>query len=148
MDKINNKILNIIQTNSRISNKDLAEKLGMAPSAVLMRIRKLESEGVIQRYEAKLDPRALGLDITCFVQIRTTENVGETAVGKKLSKIPEVQEVHFISGNYCYLVKVRVSDTDAFGELLKKIGSIQEVSDTSTTLVLKTIKETHSLPAV
>lgn len=146
MDATDREILNLIQSNARITNVEMARKLKMAPSNVLTRLRKLEKSNVIQRYEAAINPRALNLHLTCFIFIRSKENVGSTRLGERLQSVPEVQEIHFLAGEYCYLLKVRVADTDALGELLKKLGKIEDITDTRTTLVLKTLKETACLP--
>jgi Lrp/AsnC family transcriptional regulator, leucine-responsive regulatory protein len=146
INSIDRKILNIIQYDSRISNVDLARKLNMVPSAVLGRRKKLENQGMVLRYEAALNPKLLGLGMTCFIMVRSQEEVGIMSVGEKLAKIQEVQEVHFLAGEYCYVLKVRVSDTAALRELIKKFGKIKGIRDTRTTLVLETIKETTCLP--
>ena len=107
--------------NARTSNAEIARQIGMAPSAVLERIRKLEARGVIQGYEARIDPEALGLGLLAFVFVRSDERVGrrvQTASG--WPQIPEVQEVHHIAGEDCFLVKVRAADAKALGRLLRE----------------------------
>jgi Lrp/AsnC family transcriptional regulator, leucine-responsive regulatory protein len=139
-------ILSIIQSDGRISNAEIARTLGKAPSVVLDRIRKLESRGIIKGYEPLLDAKRLGLALTTFILVRTEERVGSTAAGEQLALFPEVQEVHHTAGHFCYLLKVRVRDPEHLGELLCRFGAVEQVSDTQTTLVLSTIKETHGLP--
>ncbi len=146
IDGIDKKILKMLQDNARTSNAEIARSIGMAPSAILERVRKLEQRGVIHGYESRLDPLALGLGLTTFIQVRTEEAVGKYEVGKKLAEIPEVQEIHYIAGDYCYILKVRVPDTEALGELLSKFGALEKVSDTRTTLVLNSIKDSLKLP--
>lgn len=146
IDNIDKKILKILQKNARISNADIARSIGMAPSAILERIRKLEAKKVIEGYELRINPLSLGLGLTTFILLRTEESVGSHETGKKLASIPEVQEIHHIAGDYCYILKARVADTEALGALLKKFGSFPEVSDTRTTLVLKSIKDSLQLP--
>ncbi|MFP4071431.1 MAG: Lrp/AsnC family transcriptional regulator, partial [Desulfovibrionales bacterium] len=102
-------------------------------------------KGVIKGYEPVLDPKSLGLMLTTFIQVRTEEAVGGTDTGRKLAELPEVQEVHHTAGHFCYLLKVRVRDTEHLGDLLRRFGQIEQVSDTMTTLVLETLKESHSL---
>jgi Lrp/AsnC family leucine-responsive transcriptional regulator len=119
----------------------------MAPSAILERIRKLENRGLIRGYEARLDARALGLGLTAFVFVSASERVGSSDVGDALARVPEVQEVHHIAGEDCYLVKVRTASTEALGRLLRdQFGAIPEVRSTRTTIVLSTVKETGALP--
>lgn len=145
-DGIDIKILNILQEDGKISNADLARRLGMAPSGVLERVRKLESRGVILGFSVRLNPKALGLALSTFIQVKTTDSVGRTDIGHQLADIPEVQEVHWIAGEYNYLVKARISGTDTLGLLMKKFGEIPGVQDSRTTLVLETLKETQTLP--
>ncbi len=146
IDAVDRKILKILQNNARVSNAEIARRVDMAPSGVLERIRKLESRGVVCGYEARLDPHALGLALTTFILVRTEEPVGSWAIGEKLARIPEVQEIHYIAGDYCYILKVRVADADALRDLLGKFGRFPEVSDTRTTLVLNSIKDSLVLP--
>jgi len=145
IDSIDLNILNIIQNDGRISNVELARQLQMAPSGILERVRKLEKKGIIRGYEVRLDSEKLGLAVTAFIHILTTDSVGSTEVGRKLSEIPEVQEVHWIAGDYNYLVKSRLSSTDGLTTLLKKFGMIPGIRDTRTTLVLETLKEIQTL---
>ncbi len=146
IDGISRKILNILQRSARESNVDIARQVGLAPSAVFERIRKLEDKGVIAGYEARLNPRALGLGQVAFIYVRADEPIGSLRAGKELVQIPEVLEVHHIAGEDCYLVKVRVADTEALGELLReRFGAIETVRSTRTTVVLSTLKETAQL---
>ncbi len=145
-DDIDTRILTILQENSRTSNAEIARQVGMAPSAVFERIRKLEAQGVIRGYEARLHPQALGLGLLAFVFVRTDDR-GSMETGKKLALIPGVQEVHDIAGEDCYLVKVRAANTEALGRLLRDhFGTIPSLRSTRTTIVLSTAKETAQLP--
>lgn len=140
-------ILRLLQANARISNADIARQLDMAPSAILDRIRKLEQRGVIQGYSTRIDPSAVGLGLTAFVLVRTEERVGSISIGQGLSKIPEVQEIHHVAGEDCYLVKVRVSDTAALSHLLRdRFGRLKGVRNTRSTIVLDTMKDSSELP--
>jgi Lrp/AsnC family leucine-responsive transcriptional regulator len=105
---------------------------------------------VITGYKATLNPRAVGLDLLAFVFIRANESVARSGeVGRDLALIPEVQEVHHVAGEDCYLVKVRTADTESLGKLLReKIGAIESVTSTRTTIVLSTVKETTDLPVL
>lgn len=147
LDEISVRILQIIQENARTSNAEIARQVGMAPSAIFERIRKLESQGVIQGYTARLDPKVLGLDLVAYMSV-TTNEVGEGfATGRRLAEIPEVQEVHLVDGEDCYLIKVRASDPEALARLIReRIRGIEAVRSTRTTIVLKSLKETTELP--
>jgi Lrp/AsnC family leucine-responsive transcriptional regulator len=147
IDDTSEKILKILQRNARESNADIARQVGLAPSAVFERIRKLEHQGILRGYEARLNPRALGLSLVAFIYVRADEPIGSMRAGQALARIPEVQEVHHIAGEDCYLVKVRVADTEALGDLLReRFGAIPAIRSTRTTIVLHSIKETAQLP--
>lgn len=145
LDSTDIQILNILQDNGKITNAELARQIGMAPSGVLERVKKLEQRGVIQGYEVRLNPKALGISLSTFIQIKTADAVGCSDIGKQMASIAEVQEVHWTAGEYNYLVKARVSSTDTLAQLMKKFGEISGVRDSRTTLVLDTIKETQAL---
>ena len=147
IDDIDRQILNILQQNARTSNADIARQVGMAPSAVLERIRKLEQRGVIQGYEARIDPGALGLGLLAFVAVRSEEKVGEERTGELLAQFPEVQEAHHITGEDCYLLKVRVKDAKTLGRFLREsLGAVGSVRSTRTTVALETLRESAQLP--
>lgn len=146
-DNIDIQISNILQQDARTSNAEIARQLGMAPSAIFERIRKLEARGIIQGYHAAINPRALDLGLLAFVFVRADERPGAGDAGQELARMPEVQEVHHIAGEDCYLVKVRVADTEGLGNLLRdRFSRIASVRSTRTTIVLSTLKETASLP--
>jgi Lrp/AsnC family leucine-responsive transcriptional regulator len=136
-------ILNIIQKDGRISNVELAKRVGLAPSAVLERVRRLEQHRLVRGYTALVDPQALGWGMLAFVAVRTAEEPGEDRVARSLARLPEILEVHHVAGEDCFLVKLRARDAEHIGELLKKkIGRIPGVRSTRTTIVLGTEKET------
>jgi Lrp/AsnC family leucine-responsive transcriptional regulator len=139
------KILNIIQKDARISNAEIARQVGLAPSAVLERVRKLEERGVIQGYAAEIDASQVGFGLTAFVFVRTNECGDGT--DRVLAKISEVLEVHDVAGEDSYLLKVRAENTEELAKLLReKIKAVPNVLSTRTTVVLQTIKETTALP--
>ena len=147
IDSIDKKILTILQENCRTSNAEIGRQVGMAPSAILDRIRKLEERGILLSCEARIEPRAVGLGLLAFVYVRTDETPGNTPTAEELAAIPEVLEIHHIAGEDCYLVKVRVADAEALGTLLRtKFGRISTVSSTRTTIVMGTIKESSRIP--
>ncbi|MCA1743834.1 MAG: Lrp/AsnC family transcriptional regulator [Desulfovibrionales bacterium] len=145
IDGKDKKILKILQNSCRISNAEMARQLNMAPSAILERVRKLEKKGIIKGYELRIDHRSIGLSLTVITMVKTEEDVGSTRVGRDLSRIQDIQEVYFIAGEYSYMVKARVADTEALTCLLQKMGEVPGIRDTRTTFVLDTIKESSSL---
>ncbi|MFQ5495610.1 MAG: Lrp/AsnC family transcriptional regulator [Phycisphaerae bacterium] len=146
IDETDLQILSMLQDNGRLSNAEMARRLGMAASAVLERVRKLEERGVIQGYTARLCPAKLGCGLLAFVLVRTEERVWQTETGRALTAIPQVQEVHHIAGEDCFLVKVRARDTESLGKLLREqFGSISTIRNTRTTIVLNTEKQTAEI---
>lgn len=147
IDEVDAKIARIVQGNAKVTNTEIARQIGMAPSATLERVRKLESQGVICGYKAQLCPKELGMDLLAFIFIRANESPRSPSVGTILAAIPEVQEVHHVAGEDCYLVKVRVANPEALGRLLRdRIGAIEAVYSTRSTIVLETVKETTDIP--
>jgi Lrp/AsnC family leucine-responsive transcriptional regulator len=146
LDSINLEILNILQEKARIPNVEVSRQVGLAPSAVLERIRKMEKQGVIDGYEVRLNPERFNSAQVAFVHIKTSAPMSDQ-IGVQLSLIPEVQEVHFVSGSDCYLIKIRCADTTSLGKLLQeKIITLEGVLSTSTETVLSTVKETSRIP--
>lgn len=147
IDEISLTILKILQKKARIPNVEVARQVGMAPSAVLERIRKLEKQGFIDGYEVRLNPGRFDKRLVAFVSLKTEDDGDNKTLIKTLSKIPEIQEIHYVAGNDGYMLKVRVSDTDALGRFVRtKIATITSVISTKTTIVMNTFKETARIP--
>lgn len=145
IDDIDTQILQIIQQDARIANAEIARQVGLAPSAVLERVRKLEDRGIIKGYAAEITPKEVGFGLTVFVNVRTSE-CGSDA-GRAIAEIPEVLEVHDVAGDDCLLLKIRTKDTEELGKLLRDhIKPVPTVLSTRTTVVLQTFKETTALP--
>ncbi len=142
---IDRQILNILQQDARISNAEIARQIGLAPSAVLERVKKLEERGVIRGYATEINADEIGFGLTAFVAVRTHECCNET--DNFLAEIPEVLEVHDVAGEDSYLLKVRVKNTEHLSRLLReRLKNVPNVATTKTTIVLQTIKETTALP--
>jgi Lrp/AsnC family transcriptional regulator, leucine-responsive regulatory protein len=147
IDEMDRRILSLLQQDARLPNAEIARRVGMAPSATLERLRKLEERGVIQGYEVRLDPRKLGLGLTAFIYVRSHDKAGELDTGDRLREHPNVLEVHHIAGEDCYLVKVRAIDTEDLGRMLRsEFSQMPSVSSTRTTIVLGTLKESLRIP--
>jgi Lrp/AsnC family leucine-responsive transcriptional regulator len=147
IDAVSLKILKILQEKARIPNVEVARQVGMAPSAVLERIRKLEKQGFIDGYEVRLNPKRFAKSLVAFVRIKIQKLSDEKKIGEKLTRIAEVQEVHYVAGEDAFLVKVRVADTEELGRLTRdKIAAIASVRSTQTAIVLSTYKETARIP--
>ncbi|MBE8720975.1 Lrp/AsnC family transcriptional regulator [Sphingobacterium pedocola] len=146
LDHIDYQILRIMQNNARTNNADIARELGMAPSAILERVKKLEQKEIILQYNAKINPHALDQNLLSFIFIKTSDIIGEQGVAYLLAEMPEVQEVHDIAGDDGYLIKVRTNDSSGLVDLMRNtLGKIEGILSTRTTIVLETIKEEQKL---
>ncbi len=146
IDKISHKILKILQKKARIPNVEVARQVGLAPSAVLERIRKLEKQGFIDGYEVRLNPEKFHHSQISFIRMQI-ENAKKQKIIAVLQKIPEVQEIHFVTGSDGLLLKVRCANNTALNNLLfEQIKDIPGVIATQSETVLKTIKETSRIP--
>ena len=146
IDATDRQILAILQESGRTSNAEVARRLGLAASGVFERIKRLEERGVLRGYTALIAPEAVELGLLAFISVRTEDPVGGDVTARELAKRSEIQEVHHVAGEDCYLVKVRVKDTAALSQLMKEIGSLRKVRSTRTTVVLETTKESQNLP--
>lgn len=147
LDEISLKILKILQEKARIPNIDVARQVEMAPSAVLERIRKMERQGIIDGYEVRLNPEQFDRRLIAFIRVLTRSVGNQSQTGERLAAIPEVQEVHYVDGEDCYLIKIRIGDTAELATVIRdKIAAIDEVVATRTTTVLHTYKETARFP--
>jgi Lrp/AsnC family leucine-responsive transcriptional regulator len=147
LDQTDRKILRLLQANARVTNAEVAREVGMAPSATFERLRKLEERGVIAGYETRVDAEQVGLGLTAFILVKSTEGPGSERTGDRLAAIDEVQEVHHIAGEDCFILKVRARDPRDLQRVLReRIGRIPEVASTRTTIVLQTVKETLRMP--
>lgn len=147
IDELDRQILQILQEDARIPNSDIAKKIGIVPSATAERIKKLVQRGIISGYDVRLNAKALDLGLVAFVFVRADEPVNTCQTALEMTALPEVLEVHNIAGEDCYLVKVRVRDTEALGQFLRdKLGAIKTVRNTRTVIALETFKENGTLP--
>ena len=147
LDNVDLQILDLMQANARISNSDLARELGMAPSAMLERVKKLEQKKVIRQYNTSIDPNAVQQKLLAFIFIKSKEGFtccSDTA--QALANLPEVQEVHHIAGEDCFLVKVRTADSSSLMAFMRNsLQPIPNILSTKTTIVLETVKEQQQL---
>ncbi|HEY0972610.1 MAG TPA: Lrp/AsnC family transcriptional regulator [Gemmatimonadales bacterium] len=147
IDSTDRQILDILQQDARTPNAEIARRVGMAPSATHERLRKLEERGVITGYGVQLHPEAIGLGLLAFVHVRADEGIRAANTERALASIPEVEELHHVAGEDCFLLKVRAADTTALARLLReRIGEIPAVRSTRTTIVLSTVKDGAPLP--
>lgn len=146
MDDTDLQILQILQKKARIPNVEVARTIKMAPSAVLERIKKLEAKDVIQGYEVRLNPEMFDCSLIAFIHIRI-ENAGKTAqTGQKLAKMENIQEVHYLSGEDCLMVKIRAADNTELEKVIRtQIANLDSVKETKTFIALSTYKESAKI---
>ena len=126
---------------------EVARQVGLAPSAVLERIRKLEKQGIIDGYEVRLNPEMFGRGLVAFIYVETGPGIDEVALGNSLAQNAEVQEVHYVAGRDHFMIKVRTSGTEALEKLRReKIAVLEGVISTRTGIVLSSFKETAQFP--
>src|SRR5688500_5168417 len=113
-------ILELMQANARISNVNMAKELSMAPSAVLERVKKLEQKKMILQYNTDIDPNAINKKLLAFIFIKTSGLDSDSKIAASLARVPEVQEVHIVAGEDCFLVKVRTEDSASLMSLMRK----------------------------
>jgi Lrp/AsnC family transcriptional regulator, leucine-responsive regulatory protein len=147
IDDVDAKILVILQENARTTQADIAKAVGLAPSAVLERMRKLEAKGAITEYCARIDPHVANRALLAFVAVKTNEYGPEQPSAQALARIPEVLEIHHVAGEDCFFLKVRAIDAEHLGRMLRMdIAAVPGVTSTRTTIVLETLKETSRVP--
>ncbi len=148
LDKIDLKILNALQIDGRISNLKLAEVVALSPTAVLARTQRLQREGYILSYEARLNPAKLGRGLTVFVEVlleRTTPQVFDQFKAAAQAR-PEILECHMVAGGFDYLLKTRVRDMAAYREFAATaLWQLPGVRETRTYAVMEEVKETTRL---
>ncbi len=150
LDRYDRRILEILQEDGRISNQDLAERIGLSPSPCLRRVRALEEAGIIAGYRAALDARALGLTLMALIHISMDRHTPERFENfeTRVRAIPEVMECLLITGQDAdYQIKAVVRDMDAYQELLlNRITRIEGVTGVHSSFVLRRVIERPALP--
>ena len=149
LDRIDLKILDILQREGRISVTELAERMSLSATPCSDRIKRMEREGVISGYHARVNPAALGKNLLVFLEIKLSAKSGDVfdKVKKELLYVPEVMECHLVSGDFDYLVKARLTEMNEYrrllGEILKRLPASAE---SRSYVVMEEIKETLYLP--
>ncbi len=148
LDRIDKVILSTLQADGRISNVELAKKVNLSASPCLDRVKRLESEGYIERYGAFLNAAKLNYGMTAFVQVTLSSTTSETfkLFKKEVVTIKEVVECHLIAGGYDYLLKIRFADMTSYRLVLEEIGDLPAISQTSTYVVSEHVKSDSGVP--
>ena len=148
IDKIDAKILRVLQTDGRISNLKLAEEVHLSPTAVLERVKRLTRDNFILGYEAKLNPAKLGAGLLVFVEILLDRTVHDVMDNFKaaVQVRPEILECHLVAGGFDYLLKTRVADMTAYREFIGSvIWTLPGVRETRTYAVMEEVKNVTAL---
>jgi Lrp/AsnC family leucine-responsive transcriptional regulator len=161
LDKTDRKILGVLQTDGRLSNQDVAEKVSLSPSPCLRRIKRLEDAGVIRQYVALLDPDKIGLGLLAYVNVRLEKHSEGSAGGRatgatprgdfalSVANWPEVVACYAMTGEMDYLLRVHVEDMDHFSRfMMATLLRHPAVLDVKSSFALSRIKDTTALPLV
>ncbi|WP_436515266.1 Lrp/AsnC family transcriptional regulator [Ekhidna sp. To15] len=149
LDKIDRKILDILQANAKITNAQLSKDIGLSPAPTLERVKKLETSGIIKSYHAKLDTDKVGLGVHTFVQVslkgHNKKNID--AFINEINSIPEVIECHHITGSGDFILKIISSDIQSYQKLmLEKVSEIEVVDGLQSMIILSTFKDSKVMP--
>jgi Lrp/AsnC family leucine-responsive transcriptional regulator len=149
LDRIDRRILRVLQEKGRISNVELSRKVNLSPTPCLERVRRLESDGFIRGYGARLDAGRLGMGLLVYVQVtldRTTTTIFDRFRQGVLA-IPEVLECHMVAGGFDYLLKLRVPDMAAYRAVLgDRLGKLPGLLQTHSYFVMEEVKDAPAIP--
>jgi Lrp/AsnC family leucine-responsive transcriptional regulator len=147
LDEKDQRIVALLQRDGKLSQAEIARRVGLSTAAVNERMKKLEHAGVIRRYVAVVDPRALGVSVMAFVEVFIEHPRHEPGFIERVRELDEVQECHHITGEFSLLLKVRVRDMERLQQLLiHTINALEGVRQTRTVIVLSTSKEESYVP--
>jgi len=144
LDRFDLAILRVLAGDGRISVTDLARAIGLSKSPTQARLRRLERDGVIKGYCALFDPILLGLDHVSFVEVRLhdTREAALAEFNAAVARIPEIEQVHLIAGNFDYLMKVRTQNMADYRRVLaERISTLPHLAKTSTYMAMQAVKE-------
>jgi Lrp/AsnC family leucine-responsive transcriptional regulator len=137
----------LVQRDAKLAQAEIAKRVGLSTAAVNERLKKLEKAGVIRRYAALVDPAAVGAALTAFVEVFIEHPRHETTFIERMLGLDEVQECHYVTGEFSLLLKIRVRDVEALQALLlHRLNCLEGVRQTRTLIVLSTLKEECLVP--
>lgn len=149
MDKIDRNILRILQEEGRISFTELGERVGLSTTPCTERVRRMEREGIIQGYSARLNPAALKAGLLVFVELNLAYKSGDIfeEFRRAVLKLPQVLECHLVSGDFDYLIKARISEMASYRKLLGDILlKLPHVRESKSYIVMEELKESLHIP--
>jgi Lrp/AsnC family leucine-responsive transcriptional regulator len=142
MDEVDRAILAVLENDGRISNAELAERVGLSPSPCLRRVRRLEETGVIRGYRALVDPAVVGRGLRVFAGIRLLRHgrADVVAFERAVIRLPEVVHCHHVTGNYDYLLQVEVADLAAYEDFhANRLAGLPGMAAVSSYVTMKTL---------
>lgn len=149
LDKIDLKILKILQENAKITNLQLSGEIGLSPAPTLERVKKLENAKLIKGYYTEVNEEALGVGIKAIIQITLTRQI-ENAIAnfkKEINKIPEIMECYQVTGSADYILVVMLKDIRDFEALIsQKLSKMEEIGQMQTMMILSKVKDSKVLP--
>ena len=149
LDRLDLSILSVLQRDGRISYVDLAEKVGLSSTPCIERVKRLEKEGYIEGYYAKLNPQALNCAMLVFVKISLSYQSPDAFAefNKAVEQLPYIMECHLVSGDADYLIKARINDMSEYRALLgDMLLTLPGVKNSKSYIVMEEVKETQSIP--
>lgn len=149
LDKTDRKILDILQQNGKITNAELAQRVGLSPAPTLERVKKLEKSGVIKSYHARLDNSKVGIGVNTFVMVslkgHNKQNI-ESFISS-IEQIEEIIECHHVTGTSDFILKIIAEDIPAYQKLmLERVTNIETVDNMQSMIILSTFKDTKKVP--
>lgn len=149
LDKIDRKILDILQSNAKITNAQLSKEIGLSPAPTLERVKKLENSGIIKSYHAKLDTDKIGMGVSTFVYA-TLKGHNKSNIEiflEAINKINEVIECHHVTGSGDFVLKIIAKDIASYQQLmLEKVSDISVVDNLQSMVILSTFKDSKVMP--
>lgn len=145
LDQTDLKILSILQSHGRCRLSEIAKEVDLSSPAVMERVKRLEAHGVIKCYQAVLDPKKVGKDVTAFIGVSVSHQQYIDAFASHMIRQHDVLECHHVTGDESFILKVKTANTDSLEKLLAEIRSIEGVTRTVTKVVLSTPKEGQKL---
>lgn len=149
IDTIDKKILKTLQKNAKITNAKLSKEIGLSPAPTLERVRKLESNGIISGYHAKLDKSKIGLGVSTYVMVSLKGHNKKNLISfiEKIKDVENIVECHHITGSGDFILKVVAKDIESYQKLmLEKVSEIEVTDSLQSMVILSTFKDNKEMP--
>lgn len=150
VDRIDRNILDVLQRDASLSQREVADRVGLSQNALWRRLKKLEEEGVLLGSRMRIDPTALGLDLTVFVMVRTRNHSMEWAEGFKahVARIPQVAEMHRIGGDWDYMLKIITSGMSGYDAVYRRLTTGYELDTVTGFFSMETMLEDRPVDVI